>query len=46
METQIRNKAKEDMKIEATEAGILKVAEENALESLEQLLSGMDIKLK
>ena len=46
METQIRNKAKEDMKIEAIEAGILISAEKNAIDSLEQLLNGMNIKLK
>jgi hypothetical protein len=34
METKIRNKAKEDMKVEATEAGILTVAQENAITSI------------
>lgn len=37
METKIRNKAKEDMKIEAQEAGILEVAKKNAQENLKQL---------
>ncbi len=46
METQIRNKAKADMKIEAIEVGILESAEKNAIDSLTTLLSGMDIELK
>lgn len=46
METQIRNKAKADMKIEAIEAGILISAEKNAIDSLTALLSGMNIELK
>jgi len=39
METKIRNKAKEDMKIEAIENGILVSAEKNAINNLTTLLS-------
>lgn len=46
METKIRNKAKEDMKTEAQEAGILTVAQENATKSLWELLKDFDVKIK
>jgi len=41
METQIRNKAKADMEVEAIEAGILESAEKKALETIQDLLSGV-----
>ena len=46
METQIRNKAKADMEVEAIEAGILESAEKKALETIQDLLSGVWIKVK
>jgi len=46
METKIRNKAKEDMEVEAIEAGILISAEKNAVENLKVLLSWMNIELR
>lgn len=46
METKIRNKAKEEMEIEAIESWILKVAEKNALENIQKLLNELDIKIK
>ena len=45
METKIRNKAKEDMRTEAQEAGILTVAQENARISLWELLGEFDVKI-
>ncbi|HKL43705.1 MAG TPA: DUF4230 domain-containing protein [Candidatus Absconditabacterales bacterium] len=46
METKIRNKAKEDMKIEAIENGILVSAEKNAINNLTTLLSGINIQVR
>jgi len=46
METKIRNTAKEEMRIEAIENGILQVAEKNAKENLTRLLSEFDIKVR
>lgn len=46
METMIRNKAKEEMKIEAIENWILKIAEKNALENITKLFDNFDIKIK
>ena len=46
METKIRNKAKEDMKIEAQEAGILDIAQKNAKISIDELLKDFDVKIK
>lgn len=37
IETKIRNQAKDEMRVEAVEAGILEVARENAQENLEKL---------
>ena len=46
METMIRNKAKEEMKIEAIENWILKIAKKNALENITKLFDNFDIKIK
>ncbi len=46
METKIRNQAKEDMEIEAIEAGILDVAQKNAVSSLIELLKDFDVKIR
>lgn len=46
METKIRNKAKEDMKIEAIENGILVSAEKNAINNLTTLLSWINIQIR
>ncbi len=46
METKIRNKAKEDMKIEAIENGILVSAEKNAINNLTTLLSWINIQVR
>ena len=46
METKIRNKAKEDMEVEAIDAGILISAEKKALESIQSLLSWAGVEVK
>lgn len=45
METQIRNKAKKDMKAEAISWGILESAKENAIKNLKELLGNIDTKI-
>ncbi len=46
METKIRNKAKEDMKVESIENGILISAEKNAIKTLKSFLMEMNIELR
>ena len=45
METMIRNKAKEEMEVEAVESGILEVAQKNAKENLEKTFEDLDIRV-
>lgn len=45
METMIRNKAKEEMEVEAIESGILEVAHKNAKENLEKIFEDLDIRV-
>lgn len=45
METMIRNKAKEEMEVEAVESGILEVAQKNAKENLEKIFEDLDIRV-
>lgn len=44
-ETKIRNKAKEEMEVEAIESGILEVAQKNAKENLEKIFEDLDIRV-
>lgn len=44
-ETKIRNKAKEEMEVEAVESGILEVAQKNAKENLEKIFEDLDIRV-
>lgn len=44
-ETKIRNKAKEEMEVEAVEFGILEVAQKNAKENLEKIFEDLDIRV-
>jgi len=45
METMIRNKAKEEMEVEAIDSGILEVAHKNAKENLEKIFEDLDIRV-
>ena len=44
-ETKIRNKAKEEMEVEAIESGILELAQKNAKENLEKIFEDLDIRV-
>ena len=45
METQLRNKAKEEMREEAVKAGLLEVAQKNAKKNLEKIFQDLEVEV-